>query len=96
MNSFMLWGGGKKSLRDAVLARFPPYYERYIEVFEWIAGMHRCGILPRFRDYDRAAKFYQLIRYSYARQQHLLLRRNCRGIKKNIEKESGFESSSKH
>ncbi len=25
--------GGKKALRDAVLARFPPYYERYIEVF---------------------------------------------------------------
>ena len=33
MNSFMSWVGGKKSLRDAVLARFPPYYERYIEVF---------------------------------------------------------------
>lgn len=29
----MSWVGGKKSLRDAVLARFPPYYERYIEVF---------------------------------------------------------------
>ena len=33
MNSFMSWVGGKKNLRDAVLARFPPYYERYIEVF---------------------------------------------------------------
>ncbi len=33
MNSFMSWVGGKKSLRDAVLARLPPYYERYIEVF---------------------------------------------------------------
>ena len=33
MNSFMSWVGGKKALRDAVLARFPPYYERYIEVF---------------------------------------------------------------
>ena len=33
MNSFMSWVGGKKSLRDAFLARFPPYYERYIEVF---------------------------------------------------------------
>ena len=32
MNSFMSWLGGKKALRDAVLARFPPYYERYIEV----------------------------------------------------------------
>lgn len=33
MNSFMSWVGGKKALRDVVLARFPPYYERYIEVF---------------------------------------------------------------
>lgn len=33
MNSFMSWVGGKKALRDAALARFPPYYERYIEVF---------------------------------------------------------------
>ena len=30
------------------------------------------------------------------RQQHLLLRRNRSGIKKNIEKESGFESSPEH
>ena len=33
MNSFMSWVGGKKNLRDEVLARFPTYYERYIEVF---------------------------------------------------------------
>ena len=33
MNSFMSWVGGKKALRDAVLARFPPYSERYREVF---------------------------------------------------------------
>ena len=33
MNSFMSWVGGKKALRDEVLKRFPPYYERYIEVF---------------------------------------------------------------
>lgn len=120
MNSFMSWLGGKKALRDAVLARFPPYYERYIEVFGgagWVlfhkppgmdfevyndfnsnlANLYRCvrdkpnrlkyklryvldsredfdltsslhkrGILPRLYDVDRAAKFYQLIRYSYA------------------------------
>lgn len=120
MNSFMSWVGGKKALRDAVLARFPPYYERYIEVFggagwvlfhkppgmdfevyndfnsnlanlyrcvrqnpdrlkfklryvlnsredfDYIALLHKRQIFPRLRDYDRAAKFYQLIRYSYA------------------------------
>lgn len=120
MNSFMSWIGGKKSLRDAVLARFPPYYERYIEVFggagwvlfhkppgndievwnDWnsnlanlyrcvrdkpnklrhrlryvlnsredfnrIANLHKNGVFPRLYDVDRASKFYQLIRYSYA------------------------------
>lgn len=29
----MSWIGGKKSLRELILLRFPPYYERYIEVF---------------------------------------------------------------
>lgn len=120
MNSFMSWVGGKKALRDAVLARFPPYYERYIEVFggagwvlfhkpsdndfeifndfnsnlinlyrcvrdkpnklkyklqyvpnsredfNWIVSLHKRGLFPKFCDIDRAAKFYQLIRYSYA------------------------------
>ena len=120
MNSFMSWVGGKKALRDAVLARFPPYYERYIEVFggagwvlfhkpsdndfeifndfnsnlinlyrcvrdkpnklkyklqyvlnsredfNWIVSLHKRGLFPKFCDIDRAAKFYQLIRCSYA------------------------------
>lgn len=120
MNSFMSWVGGKKALRDAVLARFPPYYEKYIEVFggagwvmfhkppemdcevfndfnsnltnlyrvvrdkpdklkyklryclnsredfDWISSLHKRGLFPKCRDVDRAAKFYQLIRYSYA------------------------------
>ncbi len=35
------------------------------EDFNWLAGLHKKGIFSRFRDYDRAAKFYQLIRYSY-------------------------------
>ena len=33
---------------------------------------------------------------SRPRQQHLLLRRNGRRVKKNIEKKRGFESSSEH
>ena len=120
MNSFMSWVGGKKALRNEVLARFPPYYGRYIEVFggggwvlfnkppgmdfevyndfnsnlanlyccvrdkpsklkykllyclnsredfNWIVSLHKRGIFQRLNDADRAAKFYQLIRYSYA------------------------------
>lgn len=33
INSFMAWVGGKKALRDEILARFPLRYKRYIEVF---------------------------------------------------------------
>ena len=33
MNSFMSWIGGKKALRDEIIARFPLNYTRYIEVF---------------------------------------------------------------
>ena len=33
INSFMAWVGGKKALRDEILARFPRNYRRYIEVF---------------------------------------------------------------
>lgn len=120
MNSFISWIGGKKLLRDDILARLPPEYDKYIEVFggagwvlfrkpqgkemevyndfnsnlvnlfrcvrdkpnklkyklryvlnsredfDWIATLHKKKLFPRFRDIDRAAKFYQLIRYSYA------------------------------
>lgn len=118
INSFMSWVGGKKSLRNEILARFPVYYERYIEVFGgggWVlfykppmndfevyndfntnlATLYRCvrdnpqqltdaltfslnaradfdRIKLMFKegaamsDVERAANFYQLIRYSYA------------------------------
>lgn len=33
MNSFLSWVGGKKLLRDDVIIRMPPFYEKYIEVF---------------------------------------------------------------
>ena len=33
INSFMSWVGGKKALRDEIVARFPLEFERYIEVF---------------------------------------------------------------
>src|SRR5699024_1528224 len=32
MNSFISWIGGKKLLRDQIIARFPEQYGRYIEV----------------------------------------------------------------
>ena len=36
------------------------------EDFNWIVSLHKRGLFPKFCDIDRAAKFYQLIRYSYA------------------------------
>ena len=32
-DSFMSWVGGKKALREVLLARFPAEYKRYVEVF---------------------------------------------------------------
>ncbi len=50
MNSFMSWVGGKKALRDEILARFPLDYTRYIEVFGgggWVL-FHK----PRGKDFE--------------------------------------------
>ena len=117
MDSYIPWVGGKRALRDVILACFPPNFTRYIEVFggaAWVlfhkrpgpfevyndfnsllANLFRCVrdkpeelkaalryclnsredfkiILDLFNrdidmgDIDRAAKFYQLIRFSYA------------------------------
>lgn len=119
MDSFMAWVGGKKALREQIVARFPLKYEKYIEVFggagwvlfyknpgseqeifndynsnlvnlyrcvrdnpnrlkyklkymldsredyRWLEKLHRNGLFARFHDYDRAAKFYALVMYSY-------------------------------
>ncbi|HML36185.1 MAG TPA: DNA adenine methylase [Bacillota bacterium] len=114
----MSWIGGKKALRELIVALFPPYYERYIEVFGgggWVlfhkppgndfevyndfnsllTNLYRCVrekpqeltealrfVLNSREDFElvrstlardstasdvqRAAWFYQLIRYSYA------------------------------
>lgn len=118
MNSFISWIGGKKLLRDAILAKLPPYYERYIEVFggagwvlfrkspgneveiyndfnsnlvnlyrcvrdkpdklkyklryvlnsredfDLISSLHKRSLFPKFRDIDRAAKFYHRATHS--------------------------------
>lgn len=46
------------------------YKLRYIlnsrEDFDIVAMLHKRGLFHRLKDYDRAAKFYQLVRFSYA------------------------------
>ena len=41
MNSFIGWIGGKKALRNEIIAQFPQSFERYIEVF----GGRRLGTI---------------------------------------------------
>ena len=119
MDSFTSWVGGKKALREQIVARFPLQYEKYIEVFggagwvlfyknpdsemevfndynanlvnlyrcvrgnpnklkykirymlnsyadyAWLKSLYKKGLFRRFHDYDRAAKFYCMIQYSY-------------------------------
>ena len=67
MNSFMSWVGGKKALRDAVLARFPPYYERYIEVFGgagWVLFRKPTGMdFEVYNDFNgNLANLYRCVR----------------------------------
>ena len=33
INSFFPWIGGKRLMREIILERFPPQYEKYVEVF---------------------------------------------------------------
>ena len=63
----MSWVGGKKALRDAVLARFPPYYERYIEVFGgagWVLFHKPPGIdFEVYNDFNsNLANLYRCVR----------------------------------
>jgi len=117
INSFMSWIGGKMALREVIVSMFPPFFERYIEVFGgggWVLFHKQPGPFEVYNDFNglltnlfrcvrdkplelietlrfvlnsredfeitrsalvrespmsdvqRAAYFYQLIRYSYA------------------------------
>ena len=56
MDSFMAWVGGKKSLREQIVVRFPLNYERYIEVFGgagWVLFYKNQGSEQEvFNDYN--------------------------------------------
>ena len=63
MNSFMRWVGGKKALREAIVRRFPLYYERYIEVFGgggWVLFHKQPG-----RDFEVYNDFNSLLANLY-------------------------------
>ena len=55
INSFMSWVGGKKALRDEIVARFPLQFERYIEVFGgggWVLFHKAPGPFEVYNDFN--------------------------------------------
>lgn len=66
MNSFMSWVGGKKALRDEIIARFPLQYERYIEVFGgggWVLFHKQPSEFEVYNDFNpNLANLYRCVR----------------------------------
>ena len=66
INSFMSWIGGKKALRDEIVARFPPKFERYIEVFGgagWVLFHKQPNDMEVFNDLNGSlVNLYRCVR----------------------------------
>ncbi len=55
MDSYIPWVGGKRALRDIILACFPPEFTRYIEVFggaAWVLFHKRPGPFEVYNDFN--------------------------------------------
>lgn len=69
MNSFIGWIGGKRALRDDIIARFPQSFERYIEVFGgagWILFRKNKSKFEVFNDADsNLINLYRQIKYNH-------------------------------
>lgn len=74
MNSFIGWIGGKRALRDDIIARFPSDFERYIEVFGgagWILFHKNKSKFEVFNDVDgNLINLYRQIKYNYNQLQN--------------------------
>lgn len=89
INSFMAWVGGKKALRDEILARFPRNYKRYIEVFGgagWVL-FHK----PPGNDFEVFNDFNgNLVNlYRCVREQPEALRNELRYIQHRVSPQAG-------
>ena len=66
MNSFMSWVGGKKALRDAIVARLCCSCDRYVEVFGgggWVLFHKRPGKFEVYNDFNpNLANLYRCVR----------------------------------
>lgn len=68
MNSFIGWVGGKKALRNEIIAQFPQSFERYIEVFGgagWVLFGKERSKFEVFNDADsHLINLYMQIKYN--------------------------------
>lgn len=68
INSFMSWVGGKKALRDEIIARFPADLPRYIEVFGgggWVLFHKPPGGFEVYNDFNpNLINLYRCVRDS--------------------------------
>lgn len=69
MNSFIGWIGGKRALRDEIIARFPSNFGRYIEVFGgagWVLFGKDKSKFEVFNDADsNLINLYRQIKYHH-------------------------------
>ena len=65
MNSFMSWVGGKKALRDAIVARLCCSCDRYVEVFgggAWVLFHKLPGKFEVYNDFNpNLANLYNMV-----------------------------------
>ena len=68
MNSFISWVGGKMVMREIIYERFPPEYNKYIEVFGgagWVLFHKRKEAWEMYNDYDsRLTNLFNAVRDS--------------------------------
>ena len=54
INSMIPWIGGKRLMREFLIARFPPYYDKYVEVFGGAGWVLFAKKPERFEVYNDA------------------------------------------
>lgn len=84
MNSFIGWIGGKRALRDDIIAHFPPNFDRYIEVFGgagWILFRKDKSKFEVFNDADsNLINLYRQIKYHHKELQEEISKIHSREI----------------
>ncbi len=84
MNSFIGWIGGKRALRDEIIARFPASFERYVEVFGGAGWVLFGKIKSKFEVFNDAdsnlINLYRQIKYHHKELQEEIDRIHSREL----------------